>query len=219
MEKACANCNRIYGSNSNHADRQYSAVDSITASSTPCSRSQVDNRRRSLGMVGNRRRQFLLSCGTWLPPGVEAAERARKRLHTVTCYHPSARMGGATQIGSKRTFPTKLINGLTSSRVQTIFAVHAIDRTRRLDLIFMSIGGPQAHLKLLTQRSVPTAIFFRWFATKKFDFSGGVVRHDASAKSCAELKLLQCLLCTLRTTRPTTATILANTSIKVRLST
>jgi transposase len=33
--------------------------------------------------------------------------------------------GGATQIGSKRTFPIKLINGLTSSRVQTIFAVHA----------------------------------------------------------------------------------------------
>jgi hypothetical protein len=28
-----------------------------------------------------------------------------------------ARMGGATQIGSKRTFQTKLTNGLTSSRV------------------------------------------------------------------------------------------------------
>jgi hypothetical protein len=34
-------------------------------------------------------------------------------------------MGGATQIGSKRTFPIKLKNGLTSSRVQTTFAVHA----------------------------------------------------------------------------------------------
>jgi hypothetical protein len=50
-------------------------------------------------------------------------------------------------------------------------------------------------------------------------FSGGVVRCDASAESSAELKLLQCLLCTLRTTRPTTATIPANTSIKVALST
>src|SRR5216683_4065837 len=38
-------------------------------------------------------RQFLLSCRTWLPPGVEAAERARKRLHTVTCYHPSRQDG------------------------------------------------------------------------------------------------------------------------------
>jgi len=83
---------------------------------------------------------------------VEAAERARERLHTLTCYHPSrqdgwrdtdwfkthvpdqtpsrattlpARMGGATQIGSKRTFQIKLIDGLTSSRVQTTFAVHA----------------------------------------------------------------------------------------------
>jgi hypothetical protein len=51
-------------------------------------------------------------------------QNARKRLHTVTCYHPS-RIGGATQIGSKRTFPIKLIDGFTSSRVQTIFAVHA----------------------------------------------------------------------------------------------
>jgi hypothetical protein len=34
-------------------------------------------------------------------------------------------MGGATQIGAKRTFPIKLKNGLTSSRVQTTFAVHA----------------------------------------------------------------------------------------------
>jgi hypothetical protein len=46
----------MYGSNSNQTDRQYWAVDSITASSTPCSRSQVNNRRRSLGMVANRRR-------------------------------------------------------------------------------------------------------------------------------------------------------------------
>jgi len=36
-----------------------------------------------------------------------------------------ARMGGATQIGSKRTFQIKLRHGLTSSRVLTTFAVHA----------------------------------------------------------------------------------------------
>src|SRR5215831_2785918 len=29
-----------------------------------------------------------------LPPGVEAAERTRKSLHTVTCYHPSLLGGG-----------------------------------------------------------------------------------------------------------------------------
>jgi len=44
------------GSNSIHTDRQYCAVDSITASSTPCSCSQFDKRRNSLGMVANRRR-------------------------------------------------------------------------------------------------------------------------------------------------------------------
>jgi hypothetical protein len=35
------------------------------------------------------------------------------------------RMGGATQIGSKRKFQIKLRHGLTSSRVLTTFAVHA----------------------------------------------------------------------------------------------
>lgn len=69
--------------------------------------------------------QCPLSGTTWLPPRVEAAERARKRLHTLTCYPPSCRNGGATQIGSKRTFQVKLIDGLTSSRVLTAFAVHA----------------------------------------------------------------------------------------------
>jgi len=47
---------------------------------------------------------------------VEAAERTCKKLSTVTCYHPSSSEGGATSIGSKRAFPIKLKNGLTSSR-------------------------------------------------------------------------------------------------------
>jgi hypothetical protein len=52
---------------------------------------------------------------------------------------------GATQIGSKRAFPIKLKNGLTSSRVQTdprrprSISVHA-----QLNPIFMSMGGLQA---------------------------------------------------------------------------
>jgi hypothetical protein len=47
----------------------------------------------------------------------EAAERTRKKLHTVTCYQPATSQDGATQIGSKRAFPVKLKNGLTGSRV------------------------------------------------------------------------------------------------------
>src|SRR5499433_2302833 len=39
-----------------HTDRQYCAVDSITASSTPCSCNQIRNRCNSLGSVTNRRR-------------------------------------------------------------------------------------------------------------------------------------------------------------------
>jgi hypothetical protein len=65
-----------------------------------------DSRRNSLGMVANRRRSGSPSPAT-----------------TATTL--PARMGGATQIGSKHTFQIKLTNGLTSSRVQTTFAVHA----------------------------------------------------------------------------------------------
>jgi hypothetical protein len=56
LENACAKCKRMWGSSSNHTDRQYCAVDSITASSTPCSRNHVNSRCSSLGMVTNRRR-------------------------------------------------------------------------------------------------------------------------------------------------------------------
>ena len=61
LENAWAQCKRMWGSNSNHTDRQYCAVDSITASSTPCSRSQINNRCRSLGMVANHRRSGFAS--------------------------------------------------------------------------------------------------------------------------------------------------------------
>jgi hypothetical protein len=54
---------------------------------------------------------------------MEPAERAREDIHAVTCYHLPAGTDGATQIGSKRTFQTKLFHGLASSRVAAIFAV------------------------------------------------------------------------------------------------
>src|SRR4029077_14233031 len=89
------------------------AVDSITASSTRCSCNQSNSRCNALGMVANRRRSgffsgvFASTTTTistflvYLNPrdlhrfllGVEAAERAQKRLHTVTCYHPPCRDG------------------------------------------------------------------------------------------------------------------------------
>jgi hypothetical protein len=54
-------------------------------------------------------------------------QNAREKGYTPSraTTGPSSRMDGATQIGSKRTFQIKLRHGLTSSRVQTIFAVHA----------------------------------------------------------------------------------------------
>ena len=162
-----ARCKRMYGSNSNHTDRQYWAVDSITASSTPCSRNQIKSRCNSLGMVTNRRRsgfssgvlasrpppsalscarQCLLSCTASLPPGVEAAERARKRLHTVTCYHPSCQDGWRDTDWFKTHVPDQ-----TPTRPHFIQSAKRPlpstldDRTRRLDPIFISMGGPQAH--------------------------------------------------------------------------
>jgi hypothetical protein len=44
LENACAKCIRMWGSSSSHTDRQYCAVDSITASSTPSSRNHVKRR-------------------------------------------------------------------------------------------------------------------------------------------------------------------------------
>jgi hypothetical protein len=56
LENACAKRKRICGSSSSHTDRQYCAVHSMTASSTPCSCNQIRNRCNSLGSVTNRRR-------------------------------------------------------------------------------------------------------------------------------------------------------------------
>jgi len=63
------------------------------------------------------------------------------------------RRGGATQIGSKRAFPIKLKNGLTSSRVQTdLRRPRPMSVQHRLNPIFMSMGGPQANVKLKIPR-------------------------------------------------------------------
>ena len=45
-----------------------------------------------------------------------AREKGYTPSRATTCLTPT---GGATQIGSKRAFPIKLIDGLTSSRVKT----------------------------------------------------------------------------------------------------
>src|SRR5271157_480187 len=117
----------------------------MTASSTPCSRNQLDSRRSSLASVPNCRRsgfpsgvlasitlpsalscvrQCLLSCMTWLPSGMEANRTHAKRRHTPSrATSLPAGTSGATQIGSKRTFLIKLGHGLTSSRVDTTFTV------------------------------------------------------------------------------------------------
>jgi hypothetical protein len=53
-------------------------------------------------------------------------QNAREKGYTRHVLPPFLTpIDGATQIGSKRGFPIKLKNGLTSSRVLTTFAVHA----------------------------------------------------------------------------------------------
>src|SRR5262249_355965 len=108
VQNACAKCKRIWGSSSNHTDRQYWAVDSITASFTPCSCNQIRSWCNWSGMVANRRRVGF-SCGavpstittisTFLCTSIPAIFIASswrgsgrthaKKLHTVTCYHLS----------------------------------------------------------------------------------------------------------------------------------
>jgi hypothetical protein len=56
LENACAKSKRICRSNSSRTGRQYCAVDSIPASSTPCSLSHVNKWHNSLGIVVKRRR-------------------------------------------------------------------------------------------------------------------------------------------------------------------
>jgi hypothetical protein len=131
----------MWGSSSSQTDRQYWAVDSITAALVSLPAHSHPRQRPSRLCCVRQSPQ-----PSSIPPGAQAAERTRKRLHTVTCYHPRPGRSGATQIGLKRAFPIKLKNGLTSSRVQTdLRPPRSISVHAQLNPIFMSIGGPQAH--------------------------------------------------------------------------
>ena len=120
LEKACARCKRMYGSNSHQIGFQYCPVDSMTTSFTPCACSQASKRRRSLAMVPKRRRSSLHS-GEIASPSLDptttistfgwmsidatlslsnmvsswrGSGRMRgKKIRTVTRYRPSRREG------------------------------------------------------------------------------------------------------------------------------
>src|ERR1700751_3774131 len=147
-----------------HTDRLYCAVDSITASSTPCSRSQINNRCRSLGMVANRRRSGFSSgvvasltttISTFLCTSIPAIlydiasswrGSGRTRARKVTHPHvlPPFPPGWVARhrLVQKRTFQIKLIDGLTSSRVQTnLCRPRMIDRTRAPTLPNFHVDG------------------------------------------------------------------------------
>jgi len=74
-------------------------------------------------------------------------QNAREKGYTPSrATSPATGRSGATQIGSKRAFPIKLKNGLTSSRVQTdLRRPRSLSLHAQLNPIFISIGGPQAH--------------------------------------------------------------------------
>jgi hypothetical protein len=72
----------MYGSNSNHTERQYWAVDSITASSTPCSRNQTESRRISLAMGAKSSSfRFLFRRG-----GIDHHHHQHFLVHVNACY-------------------------------------------------------------------------------------------------------------------------------------
>jgi hypothetical protein len=125
---------------SSHTDRQYCAVDSITASSTPCSCSQVDKRRNSLGMVANRRRSgfdsgvrasMTTTIRTFPDGRITMADKiagidvhkTAKTSNTITCYQPSQQDGWRDTDWFKYASQTKFFIGLNSSRVAPVFAV------------------------------------------------------------------------------------------------
>ena len=78
LEKAGARYKRRYGSNSLHTGFQYCAVDSMTTSVTPSSRSQPDKRRSSLVVVPKRRR-----CSS---PGEAIASPSRDGAMTISTF-------------------------------------------------------------------------------------------------------------------------------------
>ena len=174
-ENACAKCKRMYGSNSDQTGFQYSAVDSMTASFTPCSRSQVDKRPRSLVVVPKRRRSssplepiaspsldptttistslwtsidaiFSAIVSSWRGSGRTRGEKVTHR-HVLPPFPP----GGVA--------PQKLVQNAHSGSNSATASTYPERRRpspshagfiiqRRPDPIFMSIGGPKAHVTL-----------------------------------------------------------------------
>ncbi len=79
--------------------------------------------------------------------------RAQRRYTLSRATTLPTGMDGATQIGSKHASQTKLLHGLSSSRVATIFAVsRQLDRTRSYSDQFHIYGwaaGPCVTLNLI----------------------------------------------------------------------
>src|SRR6266568_2415812 len=84
--------------------------------------------------------------------------RAQRRYTPSRATTLPTGMDGATQIGSKHASQTKLLHGLTSSRVATIFAVsRQLDRTRSYShqFSYLWVGRrPMRNSYLKTQRKV-----------------------------------------------------------------
>jgi len=118
LENACAKCKRMWGSSSSHTDRQYCAVDSITASSTPCSRNHVKRRCNSLGMVTNRRRAGFSS-------GILASTTTT--INTFLCTSIPATFIASSWRGSGRTHAKiDTMRGLTGEKSP----LHSFDSSR-----------------------------------------------------------------------------------------
>jgi len=137
----------------------------MTASSTPCSRSQPDNRHNSLAIVPNRRRSGFSSgalasititistsylVGHCFLPAWKRQNARNETSHTVTWYHPSHR----DEWRDTDWFKTR-VPGQTLKRPHFIQSLHDLHRptpdrlyTRQLDPIFIAMGRPQAHAKL-----------------------------------------------------------------------
>jgi len=77
--------------------------------------------------------------------------RAQRRYTPSRATTLPTGMDGATQIGSKHASQTKLLHGLTSSRIATIFAVpRQLDRTRSYSDQFSYLWGAAGPCVTLT---------------------------------------------------------------------
>jgi hypothetical protein len=142
----------------------------ITASSNPCSRNHINRRCNSLGMVTNHRRAGFSSgvlasttttiktflCTSIPATFIASSWRGSGRTHAKKITHrhvlPSLLLAGGRDTDWFRTRSQS--NSKTASlhpACKQTSAVHAPSAyTHRLNLIFMSMGGPRAHRNSLT---------------------------------------------------------------------